>query len=158
MFWVLSSPDSSRLISGIFQRELGQSVCRWSQHLRVSDSQPWEPDCAAVLAALGAARWKRIPRGQKHSSEGTLLARPFIVHAECGNCPFRSALYQFLSSSNPVFLCHPLILLPLTSSSLVRILPSNQYIDRWCKARLYHGFNLHLIKQWSRKNWILNGI
>lgn len=61
----------------------------------------------------------------------------------------------FLSS---VCFCRSLFLPSPVSSSLPCLPPSNQYIDRQCKARLYRSLNLHLIKQWSRKKWILNGI
>lgn len=90
--------------SGIRERELGQSLCRRSQHFWVSDRQPWEPDCSAVYAALGTARWKRIPRSPERSSEGTLLTRSFIVNAEY-DVPSE---VLSVGTSPPLILCFPL--------------------------------------------------
>ena len=58
------------LLSGFFQHEPGQGLLGWSQHHRLPDHQPRQPHRPAVPPALGAPGWKRISRGQKHSTEG----------------------------------------------------------------------------------------
>lgn len=121
------------LISGIFERELGQSFCRWSQHIRVSDSQPWEPDRAAVYAALGAARWKRIPRSPKHSSEGTYCLQGLSLRMQNTTIIPSEVLYRFLSSSShPLILCLPLSFpLPPTPRFLLFALHPSQRSIYW---------------------------
>lgn len=150
------------LISGIFQRKPGQSLRRWSQHFGVSDRQPRQPHRAAVHTAMGAARWKRIPRSPKRSSEGSGLCEA-LTHAEHSNHSVWSSAYQLLHFHPPPLVC---LYHSCSSSHSPRFPPpslpcislSNQYIDRRCRPRLYYSFHLHLIKQWSRKKWILNAI
>lgn len=114
------------LISGIFKCEPGQSFCRWSQHFRISDRQPWERDCAAVHAALGAPRWKRIPRSPKHSSEGTRLCKTLYCACRIQWSSLLKCTVLLLPS--PICLCHSLILPPLTSSTAFALHLSKQSI------------------------------
>lgn len=140
-------------ISGIFQCKPGQSLCRWSQHFRVSDSQPREPHCATVRTAMGAARWKRIPRSPKRSSEGTgALQGPYTCRTQRSNHPLWSSAYQLLhfylpSPPSPPLLAFIILFRPPTPPrfplpSSLCISPSNRYIDRqaWAKVILQLPF------------------
>lgn len=97
-------------------------------------------------------RWERLDEREFPEARNTplkVLCFHKVFHCACRIQPSRlkCSLSVPLLLLSSVFLCHSLFLPPLTSSPLLCIPLSNQYIDRRCKARLYRSFNLHLIKQ-----------
>lgn len=87
--------------SGLLQCEPGQGIRRRRKHKWLSNNQSWERCRAAVPPALGPVRWKRIPRGKEHTSEG----KPFMLYTRKSTImPYRTAFCFLISVSVPFFL------------------------------------------------------